>query len=78
MPLLATRTVDCNSPVLGLYRSLVLPVKIVVGTPVVTEANKGKTLVAVLVSLLILAPETTVSHEVFVPLVVKYLPELLV
>ena len=55
-----------------------LPVNIVVGTPLVAEANKGKTLVAVLVSLLILAPETTVSHEVFVPLVVRYLPELLV
>lgn len=39
-------------------------------------ANRGYRLLAVLVSLLMLAPAFTVAQEAVVPLVVRYLPEL--
>jgi len=58
MPLLATGTLACNSPVLGLYKRKALPVNKVDAVPVVAFANSGKTLVAVLVSLLKAAPPT--------------------
>jgi len=54
-----------------------LPVYIFVGTPEVAPANKGYRFVAVVVSLLIEAPETTVAQLAAVPLVVRYFPLLL-
>ena len=63
MPLLATGTDAWNSPVLGLYNSLALDVNRVEAVPVVAFANNGKTLVAVLVSLLSAAPPTE-AHAV--------------
>ena len=73
MPLLATTSDDWNSPVLGVYKSLALLVFSVVAEPLVAEANNGYTAVAVLVSLEIVAPAA--AHEVFVPSVVRYLPD---
>ncbi len=45
----------------------------VVAVPDVAEENNGYTAVAVLVSLEIVAPAA--AHEVFVPSVVRYLPD---
>ena len=46
-----------------------------VGVPEVAAANSGYRLVDVLVSLVIDAPALTVAHDVFVPSVVRYLPD---
>jgi hypothetical protein len=64
--------------VLGLNRYCALLVYSVVGVPVVAAANSGYRFVAVLVSFESDAPAFTVAHELFVPSVVRYLPELLV
>ena len=75
MPLLDTITDDLSSPLLGVYSSLALLVKRVVGVPLVADANRGNTAVAVLVSLDRDGGALTVPHEVFVPSVVRYLPD---
>jgi len=62
-PLLATNSEAWNSPVEGLYSNLAFDVKSVDAVPVVALANNGKTLVAVLVSLLSAAPPTE-AHAV--------------
>jgi hypothetical protein len=64
MPLPDTIAVEVKSPVLGLYSNLVLPVYKVEALPVVTLANVGYKLLAVLVSLEITAPPKSVQ---FVP-----------
>jgi hypothetical protein len=61
--LLALITEEANSPVLGLYSNLALPVNNVEAVPVVALANSGKRLVAVDVSLLKAAPPTE-AHAV--------------
>lgn len=58
IPLLATKAVDCNSPVEGLYKSLALLVLSVAAVPVVALENRGKRLLAVEVSLTKAAPPT--------------------
>lgn len=47
---------EVNSPVLGLYSNLALPVYILTKAPDVAVENNGYRLVAVVVSLLIVAP----------------------
>jgi hypothetical protein len=78
MPFDATISDACNSPVEGLYNNFALLVYTVVGVPLVAFENMGYRFDAVLVSLLIVAPETTVAQDVVVPSVVRYLPVLLV
>ena len=62
MPLEATNSDAFNSPVDGLYSSLALLVNTVVGVPLVAEANMGNRSVAVVVSLLKDAPDTTAAQ----------------
>lgn len=73
-PFRAVIPVDCSSPVEGLYRYLALLVNMVVGRPVVASANSGNKLLAVVVSLLRVAPADTVPQLVLVPSDVRYLP----
>ena len=58
MPLLARGAFTLSSPVLGLNRYCAFDVNSVEAVPVVADANKGKTFVDVLVSLLSAAPPT--------------------
>jgi hypothetical protein len=76
MPFVSITAGADNSPVLGLYNSLELPVYIVDAEPDVALANSGYRFEVVLVSL----DSATVPapHEVFVPSVVRNLPVLLV
>ena len=61
--MLAVTSDACNSPVEGLYRNLALLVNRLDAEPLVAVANSGKTLVAVVVSLLSAAPPTE-AHAV--------------
>ena len=56
MPFDATGTLDCNSPVLGLYKRNALPVYKFSAVPLVAPANTGYKLLAVVVSLLSAEP----------------------
>jgi len=67
MPFEALGALTLNSPVEGLYKYWALLVKIVVGTPLVADANKGKRLLAVVVSLLIVAPAVPFAAAVIRP-----------
>jgi hypothetical protein len=72
MPLLETCVVAVNSPVLGLYRYLASPVYIVDTAPDVALANSGYKLVAVAVSLLMVAPlPDAAAQDAVVPLDVR-------
>jgi hypothetical protein len=67
MPLDAITADACNSPVLGLYRYFALLVNMVDGVPVVALANNGNRLLAVVVSLLKLAPAVPFDAAVMRP-----------